>query len=101
MRISLGVDQLSVDADAASRPLDAPFQHIAHTQLAADLLCVDRLVPIGERGVARNHQHARNPRQLGRHILGDAIGKILLIGVVAEIGERQYDDRQARRGERF
>jgi hypothetical protein len=33
------------------------------------------------------------PRQIRRHILGDPIREILLLGIVAQIGERQYDDR--------
>src|SRR6516162_6063003 len=47
MRVSFSVDQLSGRADLVSPPTDAPFEHIAHTELAADLLCVDRLVPVG------------------------------------------------------
>ena len=33
-------------------------------------------------------------------IFGDPVREILLLGVVAKIGERQYDDRKTRRGER-
>jgi hypothetical protein len=40
----------------------------------------------------------RESRQVGRQIIGDAIGKILLLTVVGEIGKGQHDDRQARRG---
>ena len=97
MRAGLGIDQLGVDADLLGRALDAAFKHIAHAQLAADLLGVDRLALVGERGIARNHEAARDPRQIGRQILGDAVGKILLLGVVAQIVEGQHHDRQARR----
>ena len=38
-----------------------------------------------------------NAKQIGRQILGDRVGKILLLAVVAQIGKRQHDDRQARR----
>ena len=41
---------------AVARSPDAPFEHIAHPQFAADLLRVDRLVPVGERGIARDHE---------------------------------------------
>ncbi len=61
MRVGLGIDQLGIDADLIARPLDATFQHIADAQLATDLLCVGRLVPIGERGITRDHQHVRDP----------------------------------------
>jgi prevent-host-death family protein len=51
------------------------------------------------RGVARDHKTVCNARQIGRHILGDSVGEILLLRVTAEIGEGQHDDRQARRDE--
>ena len=92
MGIDLGIDQLGSNADSAARPLDASFQHITYAQLAPDLLGVDRLVPIGERGIARDHETVGDPRQIGRQILGDPVGKILLVGVVAEIRKRQHDD---------
>jgi hypothetical protein len=33
--------------------------------------------PVAERGIARDHEHAVDPRQIGRQILGDAVGKIV------------------------
>ena len=93
MGIRLGVDQLGGDADLVSRPLDASCQHIAHTKLAADLLRVDQLVPVRESGIARDHEHVRDPRQIGCQILGDPVGEILLPGVAAEVGKGQDDDR--------
>ena len=62
MRVCLGVDKLSVYPHLIGRPPDAAFEHVAHAQFATDLLRVDRLVPIRDRGVALNHQHDRNPR---------------------------------------
>jgi len=79
------------DTNPAARATDAPFEDIAHAQLSADLLCVHRLVPIGECGVARDDEHVRNPRQIGRQILGDAVGEVALFRVVAQIGEGQHD----------
>jgi hypothetical protein len=51
MRVGRGIDQLDADADLVTRAPDAPFEQVADAQLSADLLCVDRLVPIGERGI--------------------------------------------------
>ena len=87
VRISLGIDQLSVDAHLLDRPLDAPFQHIANAQLAPDLLRVDRLVLVGEGGIARDYEAAGDPRQIGREVLRDAIHEILLLGVVRQVLE--------------
>jgi hypothetical protein len=100
MRVGLGIDQLGAHTDPVARPLDAPFQHIAHSQLAPDLPCISRSVPISERGIARDHGHLREPRQVGRQVLGDSVGKILLLAVVAQIDEGQDHDRQARRNGR-
>ena len=85
MRVGFGVNQLSSGADPVSRPLNLSFEHIVHTELAADLLCVDRPVPVGKGGIARDHEQVGDPRQIGRQIPGDRIGEILLLGIVAEI----------------
>jgi hypothetical protein len=42
MLVGCGIDKLCVDANLVARPANAPFQHIAHTKLAADLLRVDK-----------------------------------------------------------
>ena len=95
MRVGLGVDQLDTDTNPVARPLDAPFQHIAHSQLAPDLLRVSGPVAIGERGIAGDHGHIREPRQIRRDVLGDAVCEVLLFAVVAQIDEGQDHDRQA------
>ena len=43
-----GIDELAGDAHPVRRLADAAFQHIAHAQLAADLLDVDGLALVGE-----------------------------------------------------
>ena len=93
MHIGFGIDQLGSDADPGSRPLDLPFEHIAHAKLAANLLRVDRFVSVSESGIARDHQHIRDPRKIGRQISGDPVGKIFLLGIVARIDKGQHDDR--------
>ena len=52
MSVVLGIDQLCVEADPVSGALYAPLQYVAYTELSADLLRVDRLVAVGERGTA-------------------------------------------------
>jgi len=97
MRVGLGGDKLGVDANLVARPPHAAFQYIAHAQLAADLLRVDRLVPIRECSTTRDHETLGDTGQIGRHVLGDPISEILLLRIVAEVGEGQHHDRQARR----
>ena len=66
MRVAFGVNQLGVNTDLAARSTDASFQHVADPELPADPPGVDGLASIGERGVAGNHEHAYEPRQIGR-----------------------------------
>jgi hypothetical protein len=61
MGVALGIKQLRADADPVTRPADASLQHIAHAQLAADLLRVDGLVTVCERAIARDHEAALDP----------------------------------------
>ena len=97
MIAGFGVDELHVDAHAVSAALNAALEHIADVQLAADLLQIDGLALVGEGGVAPDHERAANPRKIGRQALRDAVDEILLLRVAADIGERQDDDREARR----
>jgi len=46
MRVALGVDQLRANAYLLARSLDAPLQHITHTELAADPAGVDEPVAV-------------------------------------------------------
>src|SRR5215831_6582217 len=101
MRVVLGADELGSDAQLTGQPLDTSLQYVVYAELVADLPRVDRLVAVGESGIARDHKHIVDPRQIGRYILGDPIGKILLLGVIAEIGKWQHDDRQTRRDKRL
>src|SRR6516162_11235767 len=100
MRVGLGIDQLGGDADLSAGPPYAPLEHITHSQLAADLLRVSRSVPISERSIAGDHGHVCKPRQIGCQVLGDAVCKILLFAVVAQIDEGQDHDRQSWRNGR-
>src|SRR6266478_2981144 len=63
----------------AAEYLAAHIHYIAHTKLAPDLPRVDPLVPVGERGVARDHEHPHDPRQIGRWILRNPVREILLL----------------------
>jgi hypothetical protein len=49
----------------------------------------------GERSIARDYEHAHDPREIGRQILGDPVREILLVWIVAEVRKGQDNDRQA------
>ena len=96
MRVGLGIDQLDIDSCPRTGSAYASFQHIANPKLAADLFRGSRPIPVSKRGIARDHEHIGDPRQIARHILRDPIGKILLLAIVAQIREGQHDNRKAR-----
>src|SRR6516165_3114026 len=98
MRVTLGIDQLGVNANLVGRSPDTPFEHIANTELPADRFCIDWPVPVCESTIPRDHKHVRDPRQIGRQIVGEAVRKVLLVRIVAQVGKGQHDDRQGRRG---
>ena len=93
-----GVDELHVDAHAVSAALNAALEHIADVQLAADRLHVERLALVGEGRIAGDHDGASYPRKIGREALRDPVDEMLLLRAASDIGERQDDDREARRG---
>jgi len=96
MGVTIGIDQLGIDADLPLPSPNASFQHISHAEFAADLLGVDRPASQCEGGIARDYKRPVDSRQVSRQIVGDPIGKILMCSVFTVIGERQYDDRQPR-----
>ena len=89
-----GVDQLSRDANAVPGFPDAAFEGVAHAQLAADLLQVHRLAPVGEARVAGDYEDPFDPGQPGDDVFDHAVGEVVLLWIAAEIGERQHRDRR-------
>jgi hypothetical protein len=96
MVAALYVDELHVDPHAFSRALNASLQHIANVQLPTDGFHVDRPAFVREGSVARDDKGASDARQVGRETLGDAVDEILLVGIAADVGEGQDDNREAR-----
>src|SRR5438093_310899 len=62
VRATFGIGQLYVYPKQITGPPEASFDDIAHTELASDLLCVNRLVLVGESGTASDYEHSRKPR---------------------------------------
>ena len=87
------VDELRADAQLLAGPAHAAFEHVADAKLARDLLHIDRAALVDERRVAGDDEQPADAGQPGDQVLGDAVGKILLIGIAAHIGERQHRDR--------
>ena len=79
-----------------SPPLNAAFEDIAHVQIAADRLHVERPTFVGE-AVLRATTTRLNARQVSCQALGYPVNEMLMARVAADIGERQDDDRKTRR----
>ena len=87
-----GVTELNGDAHAVTDLAHAAFDDIADAEFLGDPLHVDRLALVDERRVARDHEE---PAQLGKRgddVLADAVGKILLLRIAAQIGEGKHGD---------
>lgn len=61
MRAGLSVYELRIDAHPIAASQDAPFEHIPNAKFAPDLLEIDRLALVGERGVPGDDEGAANP----------------------------------------
>ena len=86
------VVELRGDAHAVAALADAAFEHVAHAELVGDLLQVNGLALVDERGVARDHEEPAQLRQRGDDVLADAVGEILLLRIAAHVGEGQHRD---------
>src|ERR1700722_8375197 len=92
-----GVDELDVYAHPVGAALNASFKNVAHVEIAADLLGVDRFTLVRGGGVARDHNRIVEAREVGRQALGHAVDKHLVLEIHAKAGEWQHHNRQARR----
>ena len=80
--------------------LHRAFEHVAHAQILADRLGVDRLALVGHGRVARDHEHAGDgaghAREAGGQFIGECVDEVILRRIAAEIDEGQHDDRKTR-----
>jgi hypothetical protein len=51
---------------------------------------------IAQSRISRDHEHVREPGEISGQVLGDPVGEIALLWVVAKVGKREHCDRQAR-----
>jgi len=98
MRPALGIDELRVEAHPLARVLHAPFEHVSHAEVTADLTAVDRLALIGERDAARDREDAGAAREVGGQRFGDAVGKVIVLRVTANVEKGQDHNRKPGRG---
>jgi hypothetical protein len=97
MGAALGVNELDIDPHPATRALNTALEHVANVQFAADPFHIAASALVVEGGVARDHEGARNAREIGGQALGDAIDEIVLLRVAGQVGQGQDDDGKTRR----
>jgi hypothetical protein len=95
MATSRGVDQLRVDPHVFPRPARAALKDVPYAEFLRDLRGLRCLPLVNEGGVARHDEEAGHAGQRGGQILGNAVGEIALFLVVAQIVERQNDQRRS------
>jgi hypothetical protein len=94
MPVAASFDQLRRDPNFAPRFAHAALDEVLDAELPSDLLQVLRLSFQGEDGVPAQYLETGNLRQIRDQVLGDAIAEKLLLGIGADICERQDRDRR-------
>jgi hypothetical protein len=93
---ALGVKELDIHSHSITAALNASLQRVANAQLAADSPHVDRLALECEGCAASDHEGASDPRKVCSQAVGHPIDEIVLLGIAADVGERQDDNGEPR-----
>ena len=96
MSAGAGVDELGVDFGLGVDELHRTLQHIAHPQVPADGLRVERLALVGEGRIARDHEGPVNTSEAGGQLIGQRVDEVVLRRIAGQIGERQHHDGKTR-----
>src|SRR5262249_54211279 len=89
-----GIDQLSGDAHAVRRLAYAAFEQIANTEFTTDLLRIESPPFEREAGITGNDEQPAHARQRGGDVLDDAVRKVFLLRIAAEVCERKHGNRR-------
>ncbi|MET4118376.1 hypothetical protein ABIB85_004825 [Bradyrhizobium sp. JR1.5] len=88
------VSKRHVHPDSISSPLHGALYRPPDAKVLAERLEIDLLIPIGESRPAPDHECIGHLREVGRQIGRNAIGEIVLLCIVVEVGEWQDNERQ-------
>src|SRR5262245_65060109 len=91
-----GIDKLPCNTDPIGRFPDTAFEQVAHAQLSAHLLNVHCLALVREARMACDHKQRAETRQCSNDVLHHPVGKVLLLGIAAQVRERKYCNRRLR-----
>jgi hypothetical protein len=93
MTAGLGFNKLPADPQTLTGLTHAPFQDIAHTEVASDLLGVNGTAFECEARVSRDNEEPPNLGQCCDDLVGDAVRQILLFWIAAEVCEGKHNER--------
>jgi hypothetical protein len=93
-----GVDQLCRDPNPLALPPDTSLEHVAHTQLLADLCQIDIAALERKRRGARCDLESGHLCECIQELLGQPVREVLVGRVGAQVHERQDGDRSLRDG---
>ena len=88
----LGVDQLRRHANPAATLAHAALDDVARAQFLADLANIGRDPLEGKGRVAGDHRKRLPQRQRGDDVLGQPVREVVLLGITADVLERQHRD---------
>ena len=91
-----GVDELGVDPHPITARLNRAFENIAHPQILADRLGVDRLALEGHGRVARDDEGVAHARETGYQFVGHGVDEVILPRIARQVDEGRDDDGKTR-----
>src|SRR5215469_2802868 len=86
------IDKLAADAHPLSGSAHATFEDIADAKVAASLLEIDGFSFVGECGIAGDDEKPAPFRQRRDDVLGNAVDKIVLLGIATNVVKRKDGD---------
>src|SRR5262245_24205465 len=89
------IDELHRDSNSVTAAANAALQDVAYAKLASDLAYVDRLALVLEGGVVRDDEEIGKSGQLRDDIVGNAVSKIVLFPVAADVVQGQHGNRRS------
>src|SRR5579862_6106290 len=90
---AVGTDQLGSDPQAAAGLADTALKDMRNTQFARDRCYVLRFILEVEGRSSRGHTQIRDLRELLNKLLRESIREILLVLLLAHVGEGQHGNR--------
>ena len=94
MRPAERIDQLGGDAHPPTRLANRAFEHVAHAELAPDLLHVDSLALVCKARIPSDDEQPADAAERSDDLLDHTVGEIFLLRVAAHIGKGQDRDRR-------